>query len=131
MKTAPYVTERDLALIDAFKRELRTRAILDLDKIFAYIATEVPAPRFYISEERAVRIIKYHQCHGRWLTTRQLKRRMLEEIERRALHYLDGRQADNIIDAIYMAVNDPAPSFYLSPHSVRTYIYNTLSLCKK
>ncbi len=122
-----YTEERDLALLAAFKSEIASRPILDLDDIFAHIASRVPAPRFYVSEERALLTVKHHLKTGRWLPSSKIRQALFAEIERQALLYIENKEAENLTDAIYLAVNDPAPQFYLTPRTVRTYIYRLTS----
>lgn len=123
--TSSYTPERNMALLAAFRHELRVRRLINLDDIFAHIATNVSAPRFYVSEERAVLIIKHHLRYGKWLLRSELRRSMFERIESIALRYISEGEAATLVDAIYLAVNDPAPSFYLTPRTVRTYLYTS------
>lgn len=87
--------------------------------------TDVPAPRFYISEERAFRLVSLRRRKGRWpegiIPTR---RRMLNEIYRRVEAMMEADPALDLRDAVFEVVNSPAPSFYLTPGSIRRIIYS-------
>ena len=122
-----YIEERDLALVSNFHRLLREYRVLDLDEIFAEIALDTPAPRYYISEDRAYAALLYKRRTGHFDVRDGRRRALLEDLEADVLEILKRGDADRLLDAVYIAVNNPAPSFYLTPGSVRTLIYAALA----
>lgn len=120
-----HIEDRDMALVAEFRRKIRSAAILDLDSIFREIAYG-PAPRFYVAEDRVLEMIRVKRLTGDFPLKFPLRRAMFAEIERRANLLVDSGEADNIIDAVYMTVYKPAPSFYLEPSTVKVTIYRTL-----
>lgn len=87
--------------------------------IFKALAS-VGADRFYISEERA-----YHLLTGPARRKRPLpnKAAMMAEIERRVMALVAEDPGLSLKDAVCTVVNSPAPSFYLTPSSIKTILY--------
>lgn len=93
-----------------------------LDEVFAAVASS-PAERFYISEERAYLLLLEKRLRGGWAVSLPTRRAMLEEIERRVEAMLTVNPGLSLKQAVFNVVNSPAPSFYLTPRSVRTILY--------
>lgn len=90
--------------------------------------SQVPADRYYISEERAYSLIneKRRQSplwRGKMVPSR---RRMVEDIESVAIRLMEADPSLSLRDAVAQAVNSPAPNFYLTPNSIRTLLYRSL-----
>lgn len=96
-----------------------------ISEIFEEISREATADRFYISEERILRLLK----HPEELTDKTLRTRkeMVEEIRRRVDALMKAFPAMKLPEAVYRVVNSPAPAFYLTPGSIRTIIYRQRS----
>lgn len=120
-----HIEDRDMALVAEFRRKIHSASILDLDSIFHEIASG-PAPRFYVAEDRVLEILRVKRLTGDFPLKFPLRRAMFAEIERRANLLIDTGEAENIVDAVYMTVFRPAPSFYLEPSTVKVTIYRTL-----
>lgn len=96
------------------------RRVVDL---FREVAM-APADRFYISEDRAYGLLKRKLETGEY-PPRMLKskREMMEAIEEIVFHLMETDTSLSLKDAVYMAVNSPAPRFFLTPLSVKTLLY--------
>lgn len=105
------------------------------------------ADRFYISEERALLLIKERiklgisllppgHCRSavkgktpagvralRKVLQVDSRRRMIEDIERRVAFMLAADPALPLGEAVFRVVNSPAPSFYLTLDSMRIILY--------
>lgn len=120
-----FTDERNLALVSLFRRKIREASLIDLDAIFLEIS-RTPAPRFFISEERALYLIRNFRRTGRMRVEMPLRRRLMEDLLR-VVGRLQSRTPDmSLTEAVYKAVNSPAPSYYLTPGSCRTIIYTNL-----
>lgn len=117
-----FTPQRDADLLNSFRRSLAECRLIDLDRIFAEVSL-MPAQRFYVSEQRAALVIRRHLEKGEWPVKGQQRIRMFEEIERRTLGMLSGNPGISFDDAVFDAVNSPAPHFYLTPRTCRTLIY--------
>lgn len=82
--------------------------------------TGIGAPRFYISEERALSILKNERAP--LLGTRRL---MMAEIKRRVRTLRIANPSMSMKDAVFQVVNSPAPNFYLTFSSIKTILYRS------
>lgn len=120
-----YIAERNLALVNLFRDLVKANPLFDIDAICGEI-TRAPAPRFFISEDRALLVISlYMQC-GVWPGKSRLRHRLYADLLERVRSLLAAGDADDLEDAVYMAVQQPAPSFYLTQQTIRTNIFRTL-----
>ena len=90
-----------------------------LDLLWEEIAT-LPAGRFYISEERAARLLSHRRRTGSW--PRGIKPHrclMLEEIWRRVELARRRNPEKSLSDIVFEVVNSPAPSLYITAGSMR------------
>lgn len=94
-----------------------------IDDIFPDMLN-APADRFYVSENRALELLRMKWRHGCWPADMlQNRRQMMTEIERRVLERRRRLPEEAIADTIFAVVNSPAPSFYLTARSMRTLVY--------
>lgn len=121
-----YTSQRNAELCASFRRHIHEASFIDLDVIFRKVASS-PASRFFISEQRANLIIADKRRSGAWNVRNPQRLEMLREIERIANTLFRSGRYTRFADAIFDAVNSPAPSFYLTPRSARTIIYSTIS----
>lgn len=85
------------------------------------------ADRFYISEERAYSEVKKLIDKEGLLHDRLPNRlAMLREIQRRTAALMVERPDLSLRDAVFEVVNSPAPSFYLTPGSIRHLLYRSI-----
>lgn len=124
--TCDYIAHRNSQLIAAFKKCIREAALIDLDVIYRKVS-RMPCSRFWVSESRAFIVIRQHLLSGEWNVKSRERLEMFKEIERRALEIVNSSDCEDLEDAVYEAVNSPAPCFYLTPRTCRTLIYSLLS----
>lgn len=120
-----FTDERNVALVSLFRRKIREASLIDLDAIFLEISRS-PAPRFFISEERALYLIKEFRRTGQMKVRIPLRCRLMEDLLRAVDSLLRRSPELTLAEAVFRAVNSPAPSYYLTPGSCRTIIYTNL-----
>ncbi len=81
---------------------------------------EGTSSRFWIEEDRALRLIRDRR-RGH-MPKRRTREQMLLEIERRTEAILRSDPSLNLPEAVYEAVNSPAPSYYIAGRSVKRAI---------
>lgn len=117
-----YLKQRNANIRRELVKRLGNPAVR-LDDIFAEMAM-IPVERFYISEERALRLINERRRTGRWPAGMNPRRiEMIQEIEKR-VEWMMALDPDlSLPEAVFRVVNSPAPAFYLTPGSLRTIFY--------
>lgn len=125
--TCDYTSAKNDELVKRFKQLIKEARVVDLDRIFAQVA-ESPSSRFFISEIRAYELVSERRRSGDWGIANPLRREMMDEILSRAEKILRRGEESSLRNAVYLAVNTPAPRFYLTPRSCRTIIYNAMSV---
>ncbi len=124
---AEYGADRDAALLSLFDRMMASApADSSINSIFEDLARQ-PAPRFYVSELRAIRVISAMRRGNMSLKgVTDSRHRLYAEINSR-VECLLGQHPDMCLaDAVVEAVNSPAPEFYMEPSSVKVTVYNLL-----
>lgn len=108
-----FASQRSEALLYNFRQYLAAQSQISAIKAFHH-AAEAPAPRFWVSEVRATRVI-YNLLKGIDLTEGMLpeKRRMYQEILRRVKEAMEKDPGLPLGDIVFDVVNSPAPSSYL------------------
>lgn len=117
-----FADERDACL----RRGVRERLLRDpsarLEAVFVEVARS-PAPRFWVSEERALWAV------ARLLSARQLgrcrpcRRRMFHQIADNVRVILAADPDTKLSDAVWQVVNGPAPEHFVSPATVKAAYY--------
>ncbi len=125
-----YRDERNRNLLEVFNREFELCDGLNMADVVK-IAVNQPASRFWVSEERALRVVSsmYHRalpakCHA-------LKREMYEEIKRRCERLSETHPDWPLSRRVYYVVNREAPRFYLTPSMAHVIICEEKRRCKK
>ncbi|MGM9862718.1 MAG: hypothetical protein ACI305_00440 [Lepagella sp.] len=110
-----FTRERNLALLHAYRREVAAASYITLDEIGRKIVNS-PAPRFWVSEERAAAVVSA-LMRGKPIldTMRPTKREMFSEIYSRVLALRKARPCWDLPRIIHKVVNSPAPKFYMKP----------------
>ncbi|MDE7376603.1 MAG: hypothetical protein K2N16_07125 [Muribaculaceae bacterium] len=87
----------------------------DVDHVAA-LAVRFPAPRFYVSEERAAAVVG-QMMRGEPVTDgmRESKRRMYAELLRRVRLLRAKQPAATLVDLVASVIYEPAPEFYIEP----------------
>lgn len=120
-----YTAMRNDDLRQTFKRCLTQYDSRNVYDIFE-LMTRQPAKRFYISEQRAYRLV-YARCNGRDWPENMMpsRRRMMEEIFCRVQCRMARRPDASLADLVFEVVNEPAPSFYMTRGSIKTIFYDS------
>lgn len=86
-----------------------------------------PASRFWVSEERATRVLSA-MAKGEILSsaTELSKRRMYEEINRRVEALRPNRETEPLVNLVREVVYEPAPEHYISPVTAMNMYYEHL-----
>ena len=119
-----FAQERSELLLKNFRASLARQSQISMMKAFRE-AAEAPAPRFWVSEERTLRIIK--KMLGGEDPTMAMnleKRKMYREIFSRVCEMMVEQPHATLGDIVFQVVNDEAPSFYISPNTVRNILSN-------
>lgn len=108
--------ERSLLLIKNFRESIARQSKISAAKAFND-AVNAPAPRFWVSEVRATRVIR-QMLNGdaeilEGMNTE--KREMYLEIFKRVSEIRKTNPRLPLGDIVFEVVNSPAPRFYLSP----------------
>lgn len=117
-----FTPQRDKELLKAFRNQLHLLGEVPLQEIFTRAAMS-PASRFWVSEKRALIVISRMFKGDRILSMNSKKKEMFYEIFRRVKATRDEEPGITLTEAIFRAVNSPAPEFYLTPKSARAMIY--------
>lgn len=109
-----FASERSEALLKNFRASLARQSYISKIKAFKD-AVEAPAPRFWVSEARAMRVIT-QLFKGIDLTEgmHTEKRKMYLEIFRRVKEARAASPATSLGDIVFDVVNSEAPSSYIS-----------------
>lgn len=118
--------QRDLELCAAYRRHIHEASYVYLPEIFKKVSKS-PATRFFVSEQRAYLVIHQWRKTGVLSVTSPLRRMMFEDIGRMVDKLMAANPHLTLEDAVFDAVNSPAPSFYITPGSARTLIYKALN----
>lgn len=123
-----YIEERNHALLAAWRKAMSTADNISwLDVVKK--AVEMPAPRFWCSEEQAMCVVR-KLLKGQDPNVKSVARReMFEEIHRRVVALRTQNPSLTITDAVFKVVHSPAPQFYLSVKSAYVIIQSAKKKC--
>lgn len=98
---------------------------IDIDTAVEKVVNS-PCSRFWISEERATAVISAI-IRGQPIldSMRPTKREMFIELHARVCNIRNDAPEMNLYDAVFLAVNSPAPKFYMTPGYALNIIYKT------
>lgn len=117
-----YNEERDEALRKLFVRKLAERRWRRVDDIFVAMR-ECGAPRFYVSEMRALSVLRHRRRTGEFPVMGACRLELYEELWKRYCERRVEQPGADDYDIVFDIVNSPAPSFYLTVRSLRTILY--------
>lgn len=118
-----FTDQRNEELMRTFDRVLKENPFIDLEDAYAKVA-ESPCSRFWVSEERAKVVLSAMEKNNSGLyDMRHHKREMFLELHRRTKSLQEKHPDDSFFDIVMMAVNSPAPRFFMSPRFVKDIIY--------
>jgi hypothetical protein len=131
-----FTRERNAALLKAYRNCVSQACYIRLDEIGDKIVNS-PAPRFWVSEERAAAVVSAIMRGKPVLDTmRPSKREMFQEIHRRVVALREQHPDWHLSELVYEVVNSPAPKFYMEASSalerlfkIRNGFYNNGKKC--
>lgn len=112
-----FTRERNAALLKAYREQVNAADFIRLNEIGEKIVNS-PAPRFWVSEERAAAVVS-SIMRGKPIldTMRPTKREMFLEIHRRVVALKEQHPDWTLCALVLKVVNSPAPKFYMRPSS--------------
>lgn len=116
-----YEAERDDNLMECYHELLRRAEFVRMPEIYSQVV-DMPAKRFWVSEERAAIVVSAMMRGERLDNMRPLKREMYNEIYRRAMEIREENPELPISRLVAQVVEQPAPKFYLTPGSAKVLI---------
>ena len=125
-----YGDDRGRDLLRAFKREFEICDCLGMIEVLRMVV-DSPAERFYVSEERALRVVSSMYRRPLSPSCNRLKREMFEEIKRRCDRLLDVHPDWPLSRRVYYVVGRPAPKFYLSVSSAHAILIAYQRKCRE
>lgn len=113
--TCEFNSERSELLLRNFRESIARQSQISLAKAFRE-AVDAPAPRFWVSEARAMRVVSL-LIKGIDATEGMLpeKREMFLEIFRRVKEIKNRNPFMPLGDIVFEVVNSPAPRSYITP----------------
>lgn len=112
-----FTRQRNAALLKAYQQHIHSVSFVRLNEIGEKIVNS-PAPRFWVSEERAAAVVSAIMRGKPVLETmRPSKREMFEEIHRRVVALKKLHPDWHLCDLVMEVVNSPAPKFYMEASS--------------
>ncbi len=112
-----FTRERNAALLEAYREHVNAARFVKLNEIGEKIVNS-PAPRFWVSEERAAAVVSAIMRGKPVLKSmRPTKREMFEEILRRVVALKKLHPEWHLCELVYEVVNSPAPKFYMEVSS--------------
>lgn len=112
-----FTHERNEALLKEYRRQINLVPVILLREVGKKIV-DSPAPRFWVSEERAAAVVSA-MMRGKPIlnSMRSTKREMFEEIYNRVLNLKIIHPDWCLSELVCKVVNSPAPKFYMKPSS--------------
>lgn len=120
--TSDFTEARNKELLRAVRRLVVESRGLSMAEVYGHAVCQ-PCSRFWVSERRAAEVIS-RMLHGEnpdWKSF-PLRRKMYGELYRRVTAWREENPGHPLSDAVFAAVNSPAPEFYLTPQSAAVIV---------
>ena len=116
--------ERNEALIKAYQEALKTNKDVNQMPLNTFVQRVINggAPRFFISEEQAAKIISKMES-GKQPKKTDVKKRLCDDLYRVYLEIAERKKGCFKYCIIEEAVHSPAPSFYIKPQRALDIIW--------
>lgn len=124
-----YRDDRSRDLLEVFNRLFHSIADAHVDDVLSQ-AVNHPARRFWVSEERALRVVRAMKRGDRLPCGNALKREMYEEIFRRVGRLSAAHPHWPLSRLVWVVVNQEAPKFYLSLSSAHAIVLEERKRCR-
>jgi hypothetical protein len=128
--TFEYEVERSRDLMRAYKQVFTQTDGLSLPQLLAVVVA-MPAQRFYVSEERAMRVVSSMYRRPLPEGMNPAKRRMYLEIKERVDRVRERCPEWRLSRCIMYVVGQPAPEFYLTVSTARTILSKARRVCRE
>ena len=125
-----YEAERNRDLMSAYKKVFTESALVPMPQLLAAVV-RMPARRFYVSEERAVRVVSSMYRRPLPAGMNATKRRMYQEIWSRVERVRGRCPQWSLSRCIMYVVNQPAPEFYITVNTARNILCKTRRECRE
>lgn len=119
-----YEAERNDELVTVYHQLIGAADHISLPEIYKQVVN-MPASRFWVSEERAAIVISSMMKGDKLHSMRPTKKEMFEEIFRLAMALKNAQPDLSIFDLAFKVVRMPAPKFYMTPGYAKGIILNT------
>lgn len=104
------------------RRLIMTTEGVPLGGLYA-MAAQSPCSRFWVSEKRAAEVIsRMMRGEDTDVKSLPLRNKMYRELLRRVQEWQAQNPGHPLTDAVFAAVNSPAPEFYVTPESAKVII---------
>lgn len=90
-----------------------------------------PCSRFWVSEKRALDIIKKMMSGDNLARMTKTRREMFREIYRRVQQEIKKNPSADLYDIVVSVINRPAPKFYITEKSANVIIHQTMRKWRK
>ena len=124
-----YRKKRDRELLEVFNRELGALPGETVDEVLRRVV-ECPSRRFWVSEERALRVIGSMMNRPLPSGGSALRHEMFEEIKRRCDLLAVEHPDWPLSRRVFYVVGREAPRFYLSPYRAHVIICEERRRCR-
>ena len=113
--------ERMHDLLMCYRKYMSSCEHIFIPEVFEHVVN-MPASRFYVSEQRATNVISQIIKGSKLKNMRPTKREMFFEIYRRFLIEKKAQPNLPMTQLVGIVIEQPAPKFYLAPGSARVMI---------
>lgn len=120
--TSDFLPTRNRELLQTLRRLIMTTGGVPLGALYA-MAAQSPCSRFWVSEKRAAEVIsRMMRGEDMDVNSLPLRNKMYRELLRRVQEWQAQNPGRPLTDAVFAAVNSPAPEFYVTPESAKVII---------
>ena len=124
-----YREEKCRNLLEVFNSELGKDVRDKVEDVLRRVVDR-PARRFWVSEERALRVVSLMERTHMPPPCKGLRREMYEEIWRRCVSLLEEHPDWSLCRRVYYVVNREAPKFYMTVNYVHHLICEEKRVCR-
>lgn len=126
-----FASERNAEVMKAYRAVARRVNNVNMRAVTSELVKQ-PAPRFWVSEERATDVVSLMLRGADVLKgMRASKRRMFEEICKRVVAERSLRPGTPLKWIVADVIYSPAPEFYMEPLTAQDIIYNRIRQCRR
>lgn len=120
--TSDFMATRNRELLQTLRQLIVTTRGVAMNDLYA-MAARSPCSRFWVSEKRACEVVS-RMLRGidTEIDALPQRNRMYREIFLRVLEWRRHNPGHPLTDAVFAAVNSPAPEFYITPESAKVII---------